>query len=79
MGAISLNLPDDLLEQSGECARALRLSRAAYIREAIEQMNRATRATRRAERLAALSHRVRGECMAVNAEFEAIERDVDAQ
>jgi metal-responsive CopG/Arc/MetJ family transcriptional regulator len=75
MTAISLKLPDELVEASGECARALHLSRAEYIRRAIEQMNQETRAQLRSRRLAEVSHRVRDESMRVNAEFAAIELD----
>jgi metal-responsive CopG/Arc/MetJ family transcriptional regulator len=78
MTAISLKLPDDLLETSARCAEALRVSRAEYIRRAIERMNRETTARMRAERLAVASRRVRRESMRVNAEFAAVERDVDA-
>ena len=78
MGAISLKLPDDLLDASGRCAAALKLSRAAYIRRAVERMNRETRAEVRARRLAEVSRKVRGESMRVNAEFAALERDPDA-
>ena len=78
MAAISLKLPEDLLEASGRYADALRLTRAEYIRRALEQMNRETRARLRARRLREASHKVRGESLHVNAEFAAIERDVDA-
>lgn len=78
MGAISLKLPDDLLATSSRCAEALRLSRAAYIRRAVERMNRQTRAQVRAKRLAEVSRKVRKESMRVNAQFAAIERDPDA-
>ena len=78
MPAISLKLPGPLLEASGECATALQLSRAEYIRRALERMNRDTRARLRADRLAAASRRVRENSMRINAEFDAIERDVDA-
>ena len=78
MPAISLKLPEHLLEASGECAAALRLSRAEYIRRAVERMNRDTRARLRADRLRAASRRVRQDSMRVNAEFDAVERDVDA-
>jgi predicted transcriptional regulator len=44
MGAISLKLPDDVLETSRRCADTLHLSRAAYIRRAVERMNRQTQA-----------------------------------
>ena len=78
MGAISLKLPDELLEASGRCAAALKVSRAAYIRRAVERMNRETRAELRARRLAEASRKVRGESMRVNAEFARIEHDPDA-
>jgi len=77
MAAISLKLPADLLEASGRCADALRLTRAAYMRRALEEMNRETRALLRARRLRDASRKVRGESMRVNAEFAAIEHDVD--
>ena len=78
MPTISLKLPEDLLATSGRCAAALQLSRAEYIRRALERMNHDTRGRLRAERLRAASHRVRQDSMRVNAEFDAVERDVDA-
>ena len=78
MKTISLNLPDAVLEASGKAANALRLSRAAYIRKAVETMNRETETRQRAERLAQASRKCRGESMLVNAEFSAIENDPDA-
>jgi len=78
MSAISLKLPEHLLKASGRCAEALRLTRAEYIRRALVQMNRDTRARLRAGRLRDASRKVRSESMRVNAEFAAIERDVDA-
>lgn len=50
MGAISLKLPEDVLEASRRCADTLHLSRAAYIRRAVERMNRQTQALVRARR-----------------------------
>ena len=78
MEAISLKLPADLLEGARRNAQALRLSRAAYIRRAIERTNRETEAQLRAERLAAASRKVRKESMRVNAEFAAFEEDPGA-
>ena len=78
MEAISLKLPEDLLSASRRCAQVLRVSRAAYIRRAIERMNRDTQAQLRAERLATASKKVRKESMKVNAEFAAVETDPDA-
>lgn len=48
------------------------------MRRALEQMNRETRARLPARRLRDASYKVRRESMRVNAEFAAIERDVDA-
>jgi len=78
MGAISLKLPDDLLENSRRYATTLHLSRAAYIRHAIERMNRETQAQIRARRLAEASRKVRKESLRVAREFAAIEHDPDA-
>ena len=78
MHTISLSLTDAVLERSGRCAEALAISRAEYIRRAIQTMNRETEAQLRADRLANASRKVRDESMRVNAEFEAIEHDPDA-
>jgi metal-responsive CopG/Arc/MetJ family transcriptional regulator len=72
MESISMRLPQELLESSDRCARALKISRAEYIRRAIERMNREVEARARAERIARVSRRVRRESMRVNAEFAAI-------
>jgi hypothetical protein len=78
MRAISLKLPEDVLETSRRCAHMLHLSRAAYIRRAIERMNHQTEALLRATRLAEASKKVRKESMRVNREFVAIEQAPDA-
>ena len=56
----------------------MKLSRSAYIRRAVERMNRETRASIRARRLADGSRKVRRNSMKVNAEFAAFERAPDA-
>ncbi len=78
MDTISLKLPAELLKTGDRLARALGLTRAEYIRRAIQRMNREAEARARAERMAAASRKVRKESMRVNAEFAAIERDPDA-
>ncbi len=70
MTAIPLELPEDLLDASGRCAEALKLTRAEYIRRALERMNRHTRARLRASR-------VREDSVRINREFAAFERGVD--
>ena len=78
MRAISLKLPDKLVATSEECADTLRLSRAEYIRRAIERMNKETCDFTRAARIKQASLKVRRESMRVNAEFAAIEADPNA-
>ncbi|MFN0073872.1 MAG: hypothetical protein ACKVVP_20520 [Chloroflexota bacterium] len=75
MVAISLKLSDELVRASGDCARVRGLSRAEYIRQAIELMNRETLREVKNRRLTAVSHRVRAESQRVNAEFAAIEHE----
>lgn len=75
MGSISLKLPDEILETSGQCARAMNLSRAEYIRRAIDRLNRETQDNIRSERLTRASLKVRQESMRVNAEFASFEGD----
>ena len=79
MKSIALKLPDELLEESVNCAAALNLHRAEYLRLAISHYNHAFRARQRAERLAEVSLRVRKTSMQVNAEFAAIEHDPEPQ
>lgn len=78
MKAISLKLPDELVTRSDECAQSLHLSRAEYIRKAIERMNREINDTARANRIKQASLKVRRESMHVNTEFAAIEEDPHA-
>ena len=78
MEAISLKLPRDLIEKSAKCAKALGISRAEYIRRAIERMNLEAAAVERAARMKRVSLRVRKESMRVNAEFAKFERDPNA-
>ena len=78
MESISLKLPEELLESSDRCAKAMGIPRAEYIRRAMERMNREAEARARSERMAPASRKVRRESMRVNAEFAAVERDPDA-
>lgn len=78
MAAVSIRLPEKLLEEADRRARQLNMSRAEYIRFAIESENAETSARLRRERLITASRRVREESMRVNAEFDAIENTPDA-
>lgn len=79
MAAVSIRLPEKLLKEADQRARELHMSRAEYIRLAIESENTETADRLRRERMMAASRRVREESMRVNAEFDAIEDAPDAQ
>ena len=78
MKSVLLKISDTLLDESDRLAEVQKLSRAEYIRRAIEQMNRRSAAEARKLRIQEASRKVRGESMRVNAEFDRIEEDVDA-
>lgn len=69
---ISIRISDVLLREADKSADALNISRAEYLRRAIEQMNRKAELERRRNRLMEASQRVRKESMRVNAEMDAI-------
>jgi metal-responsive CopG/Arc/MetJ family transcriptional regulator len=77
MKAILLKLPDELVEAGDTCADSLGVSRAEYIRRAIDRMNHETARVQRARDLITASKKVRTESARVNAEFDAIEGDVE--
>ncbi len=76
MRNISLNLPEELLEASRRYSGVLRLTRAEYIRQAIERMNRQIDAELRAKKMREASSKCRKADLEVNAEFAAIEHDI---
>jgi predicted DNA-binding protein len=78
MKAVLLKLPDELVEAGDACADRLGVSRAEYIRRAIDRMNRETTRAQRAHDLMKASKKVRAESARVNVEFDAIETDVDS-
>ena len=77
MRAILLKLPDELVEAGDSCADSLGVSRAEYIRRAIDRMNHETARVQRARDVINASKKVRAESARVNAEFDAIEGDVE--
>lgn len=79
MQAISLKLPDELLAASNQLAKERGISRAEYIRLALEEANRRAAGERKARQMARASRAVRAESARVNAEFAAFEDDPVAQ
>ena len=70
-----MKIPDTTLDEAGRLADELGLSRAAYIRHAIERQNVESAAEMRDRRLVEASRKVRDNSMRINAEFAAIESD----
>jgi metal-responsive CopG/Arc/MetJ family transcriptional regulator len=75
MTTVSIRLPEQLLKELDKVAKRLKLPRTEYIRQAIEAMNKEVVHKDRYNRLVKLSHRVRKESMAINAEFDEIENE----
>ncbi len=75
MTLISIRLPEKILREVDILAQDNHLSRAAYMRMAIEQMNENIKNMKRRERLKAISLLVRKESIKVNKEFGEIEDD----
>lgn len=77
MRAVWVDLPEELIEETQQCASVLGLTRSAYIRRAIEEFNRETARGFRVNELGAASRKARVKSMRVNEEFAAFEQDPD--
>ena len=73
MNTITVRLPDQLFQELDNYSKKLKISRALYVRKALERLNREMEAQRRGERLKKVSLKVRNESLRVNAEFREIE------
>jgi metal-responsive CopG/Arc/MetJ family transcriptional regulator len=75
---ITINIPDNILQQADQNAHLLHIKRSEYIRQALEHMNKQIIKNERYTRLQYLSKLVRDESMKTNEEFEAIEYEPEA-
>jgi metal-responsive CopG/Arc/MetJ family transcriptional regulator len=75
MTTITVRIPDHLLKELEKQAGELKVPRSAYIRKALEHMNKEVAFKKRSDRLQEVSRRVRLESMKVNTEFSEIEYD----
>lgn len=73
MSTLTVRLPDQLMHTVDVISKDQKLSRAAYVRKALESMNKEVLAAHRREHLAKASFHVRDESMKINAEFAAIQ------
>jgi metal-responsive CopG/Arc/MetJ family transcriptional regulator len=75
MGLITLRLSEDLLKKTDMLAEKEHLSRAEYVRKALEKMNRSMMAERIGRQIRRASLKTRAQSMAVNDEFAQVEHD----
>lgn len=73
MNTITVRLPDQLFQELDSYSKKLKISRALYVRKALEHLNREMETQRRRERIKKVSLKVRNESLRVNAEFSEIE------
>lgn len=78
MTVITLRLSEEVLVEMNSNAKLLDMTRADYLREAINRFNRSTRKKWEREILQNASLKVRADSMRINAEFSLIEGDGDA-
>jgi metal-responsive CopG/Arc/MetJ family transcriptional regulator len=78
MNAITVRLPDQLFKELDDKSKKLKISRALYVRKALEHLNQEIDVQQRRERLKKISLRVRSESMKVNTEFSELEDAPDA-
>ncbi len=75
MSSISLRLPNSLLEEIDEMAKELKVSRAEYIRRALESSNEEIHRRMLKARFFDASQKVRKDSVKINKEFAGIEHD----
>jgi metal-responsive CopG/Arc/MetJ family transcriptional regulator len=73
MNTITVRLPENLFREVANQSKKLKISKAMYVRQALERLNREIEAHNRRERLKRLSLKVRDESRKINAEFSEIE------
>jgi metal-responsive CopG/Arc/MetJ family transcriptional regulator len=78
MNAITVRLPDQLFKELDDKSKKLKISRALYVRKALERLNQEIDVKQRRERLKEISLKVRSESLKVNAEFSEVEDAPDA-
>lgn len=73
MSALTVRLPDNVIDEVNNRAKKLHITRSEYIRKSIENMNKKLQQQERKDRLIRASKLVRKESMIVNSEFSKVE------
>ena len=75
MSALTIRLPDTIVDEIDKRAEKLHITRSEYVRKSIESMNKKMYEKERKEKLVKASRKVREESMVVNPEFGEFEND----
>ena len=75
MSALTIRLPDKVVNEVNMRAKKLHISRSEYIKRSIQNMNRGIYEQERKAKLIKISKRVRKESMVINSEFSKVEYD----
>ncbi len=75
MSALTVRLPNKVIDEINNRAKKLHITRSEYIRKSIENMNAMLKQQERRDRFAKISKMVREESMSINSEFSKIEHE----
>ena len=75
MSALTIRLPDKVVNEVNMRAKKLHISRSEYIKRSIQNMNKGIYEQERMAKLIKISKRVRKESMVINSEFSKVEYD----
>jgi metal-responsive CopG/Arc/MetJ family transcriptional regulator len=73
MSALTVRLPNNVIDEVNSRAKKLHITRSEYIRQSIENMNKKLQQKERKDRFIKASKLVRKESIIVNAEFSKVE------
>ena len=73
MSALTVRLPNNVIDEVNNRAKKLHITRSEYIRKSIENMNKKLQQQERKDRIIKASKLVRKESMVVNSEFSKVE------
>ena len=73
MSALTVRLPNNVIDEVNSRAKKLHITRSEYIRKSIENMNKKLQQQERKEKFIRVSKLVRKESMVVNSEFSKVE------
>lgn len=73
MSALTVRLPNNVIDEVNSRAKKLRITRSEYVRKSIENMNKKLQQQERKDRIIGASKLVRKESMIVNYEFSKVE------